>query len=948
MLLRQLFYFIILFLFSTETNTNIESDEKYFFTMYNNQTYPIIYSNNPFSELLKIDASDENEIKIEKESTNEFTYKNISSVLLYEKQYLIKTCYGPNKIMEVIPLDDIEKKKETQKLNFIFNSENNFTTSNNIVFCYTSIILNPDNNLPDKKAIITIFSEKISNDNIEEEYSHKYVLFFPESENFRKSSSFHSDSPSYFSKIFPKYCTTFRETDIYCTINDEKNQFVLETNRIINQSEINPSLFLIKSELKIGDGKNLRPISLNYEYKSFLGGIYDTFLLEYHNKEKNDTSIIYSLYRKSVRYSIVPIFYNINLFSGVSFKDDYIGYNLLNYLMPNSNEVIFICIYDNMIKATRVDYTNSSFSSLLLNNNRNIPNYYTAKIDEKCKIPKYLRSTYINNYIKYNENDQSIVNNNIQKHYIYQKDIEILLSCASSKEESNSEIVYTSNIIEIPQCLFDLDSTHGFEIHKINFYLGIGAIIYDVYSDPRLKSFRNVEIQFYPVEKDFVGLINVWIKKSGSSDFIVPMYNTSYFNITQIKFQRIRPNYIPYFTKKFYLKYRLFESNINNNKTNRMSSNLCSFQIKFFPFYSQFIQVEKIYQEVKIPNITQEIDIKIPQECNVEYCDTCSDLADSCQVCNTLEIPSLIIEKDSEFNYYNKCICDTSLGFLKEPNSEYKICICQEDYYYYKSLNLCWPKEILENGPYYRDNNDFTNTPIYDDCYYTCKKCSKGKDENSQNCLKCKDGYAYIDDDISNCYDINTLRDGYHQIGDDHFIKCHNNCISCTQKPEFDEDKNKTNEFCTECQRFVPFKFKENFLDKTFNCLENRCELNEPNLMHSYYEDSYECIQGCENGVQPFNSTDFCWKTCTSDYFFLDTITKKCYTNCNINENQTNIYSNYATGTCSDKCLGIILNDNICNDCNGNISQYRNKNGECVDIPEGCNCRYKYWIMQKM
>ena len=107
--------------------------------------------------------------------------------------------------------------------------------------------------------------------------------------------------------------------------------------------------------------------------------------------------------------------------------------------------------------------------------------------------------------------------------------------------------------------------------------------------------------------------------------------------------------------------------------------------------------------------------------------------------------------------------------------------------------------------------------------------------------------------------------------------------------------------------------------------------------MHSYYEDSYECIQGCENGVQPFNSTDFCWKTCTPDYFFLDTITKKCYTNCNINENQTNIYSNYATGTCSDKCLGIILSDNICDDCNGNIiNQYRNKNGDCVDIPEGC------------
>ena len=57
MLLRHLFYFIILLLFSTQKNTNTQSDEKYFFTMYSNQTYPIIYSNNPFSELLKIDVS---------------------------------------------------------------------------------------------------------------------------------------------------------------------------------------------------------------------------------------------------------------------------------------------------------------------------------------------------------------------------------------------------------------------------------------------------------------------------------------------------------------------------------------------------------------------------------------------------------------------------------------------------------------------------------------------------------------------------------------------------------------------------------------------------------------------------------------------------------------------------------------------------------------------------
>ena len=483
-------FFTLLFNFSIQENY-----EKYFFTMYSSQDNRIpsvVYSNNPFSELLSLNASDEDESKIVKESTDEFTYKDISSTLLYENKYLIKICYGPNKIMEIVSQEDLDTKKETKNLKKIITSESNFTATNTIVFCYSSIIKNPDRNFPDQKAIITIFSEKISNnDNSVKEYSHKYVLFFPESEQFSISRSFHSDSDLYFSQVFPKFCTTFRESDIYCTISGENNQFVLETNKIISDSDINPSLFLIKTNLAIGDGKNLRPISLNYQYKSILGGFYDTFLLEYHNKEKNETSIIYSLYRKSIRLSLVPIFDNINLFRGISLKDAYVGYNLLNYLLPNSNEVVYVYVYNNMIQATRIDYSESSFNFKYLNKNN--LGYYTAKIDQNCKIPKFLKSTYINNDIKYNANEQIIVNKNSQENFIYQKDIEILLSCANSNDEENSNVFYTSKIIEIPQCLVDLDAMHGLNTYIINFYLSIKNIIYDIYSDPRLKSFRNEE-----------------------------------------------------------------------------------------------------------------------------------------------------------------------------------------------------------------------------------------------------------------------------------------------------------------------------------------------------------------------------------------------------------------------------------------------------------------------
>ena len=400
--MKYIFWFLILFNFSVQENVNIKNEENYYFTIYpasDYQSQSILYGNNPFSEILSINRKEGNQVEIQKEMTNDYIYKNISSVLLYNKQYLIKTCFGPNKIMEILSQDDMGKK-ETQKLKYIFTSEKDFNVTNSIIFCYSSIIKNPDNNFPDKNAIITFWSEKSNiKDNSEIQYSHKYVLFYPDSQRFSNSFSFHSDLPSYFSKVFPQYCTTFRETDIFCTINNEDNQLIIETDKILVDTDNIPSLYVIKSLLARGEQKNMRPISLNEEVKSIVGGLYDTFLLESHDKEKNETTIYYSFYRKSSRFSLTPIYKsNFNLFFGLSLKNSYVGYNYLDYLVPNPNEVVYVYIYNNMIQATRIDYSLNKFEFRSLN--RDNLGYYYIKLDENCKIPKFLKSAYINNYIE--------------------------------------------------------------------------------------------------------------------------------------------------------------------------------------------------------------------------------------------------------------------------------------------------------------------------------------------------------------------------------------------------------------------------------------------------------------------------------------------------------------------------------------------------------------------
>jgi hypothetical protein len=112
--LNQLFYLIILFVASTQHSIDIEKEHKYFFIMYhsqNNQTPLILNAYTPFSEFLTINSSNTNEINIKKETTNENIYKNLSSILLYEKEYLIKSIFSPNIIMENISQDEDKKKR---------------------------------------------------------------------------------------------------------------------------------------------------------------------------------------------------------------------------------------------------------------------------------------------------------------------------------------------------------------------------------------------------------------------------------------------------------------------------------------------------------------------------------------------------------------------------------------------------------------------------------------------------------------------------------------------------------------------------------------------------------------------------------------------------------------------------------------------------------------------
>ncbi len=931
--LKVLFHLIAIFL-PLSIKANQENDlNNYFFTMYpskGSKTPYIVHAYTPSSKHLIIDYSKSDiDNMIKEEASTDSANPNISSEFFYEDEYLVKTCYGLRKIVEIIP----QKETMNENPNYIFpsdNSSDNINISNNFIYCYSTTINNPVTSNEDSKAIITYWVEKKSS----KEYNHKCVLFFINTKKFSDVYTLYSSSSSSFNleNEYPTYCTTFRATDIFCSYYDSdlNNQFVIETNKIISNTKTNPSVYFVLSDFGQITGNDMKPVALNRELKSIFGGYYDVFLAEFHNnsKDKKSTVLLYSLYRKSLHASIVPMFANLELFFGTNVKGAYIPINLFNYIL-DTDEMLLLFVHQNKLQVVRVDYSveNNLFKDFA--DIQNLGNF-TAKLTN-CNVPKYMKSTYITNLIKYEPEDQLIVDNNKKYHYIYQQDVSVLLSC-SNTNEGNEEISYNPIVIEMPQCLNYLDSTHGYGIHKINFYLSISVIIYDIYSDPRLKSFRNVGIMFYPYDRYYAGLLFLQIRLKSTNKFIVPQNNVIYNDITQIRFERIIPRYVPFFSKPFYLKYRLFNINksTNSNIINEISSNLCSFQIKFFPYDVNYLPQPV---ETDLPTTTP---VPETEQCTIPNCAICSKNENdyTCQECDTSEIEVLVLDDNKDSRTYGQCVCDSNLGFYKDLYKN--MCQCQENYAYYKSTNLCWTLKKLKEGPYYVETiDDISGIPIYNDCYSSCKKCSKGGDENNHNCDECKEGYAYVDDDEGNCYNKEELIEGYHEVGPGHYIKCHENCISCADKPFYDEINNIVHQHCTHCRYNVSYFLRENPNDDFFNCFETKCDENVPSLLFAYSEKSYECFSNCNNGLQPYNNTKVCLLQCNNDYPYLDITTKKCYSSCEFNENNNKI-SDIDKGICTNECKeNNNPNNNKCSVCQ-NDRLYQNKEGNCVPIPEQC------------
>ena len=215
------FFNIILLFFSFSHEQN--SQPKYFFTMYlshNNKTPYLLHAFTPYAEHLTINLSEEDLNKaIKKEIISDYV-NSISSIIFYKEDYLIKTCFGTNKIVEIIPLEEINRdyKDVLQiKSKYIIYTQAGLQISQNLKYCYSTVVSNPDSSkINDQEVIITYWVE-INSDN---SYTHKALLFYPIKKQFSKVFNLKSNIFFHLNKRYPLHCTTFRLKDIFCSYYD--------------------------------------------------------------------------------------------------------------------------------------------------------------------------------------------------------------------------------------------------------------------------------------------------------------------------------------------------------------------------------------------------------------------------------------------------------------------------------------------------------------------------------------------------------------------------------------------------------------------------------------------------------------------------------------------------------------------------------------------------------
>ena len=585
--------------------------------------------------------------------------KELSSIIKFQDKFLIKTCFGPDKILEII-----DEKGQ------IFTPQNDYFTKvksnlENIKYCYSTTVMHP---VTIKDFLIYTYWTESTVINSNEAYSHKFILFHTVEKTF--SDVFDLDTEK--NNFYAQSCTTLGNLYIYCTISSslalsKKYHFSIDSSYSFAKTK---QIKMISILARFSNSIYHKPIGIFKQTYTKTGKTAHYFLTEYHDNETNKTRLMTSVYINYYLMSFILRFEGLGIYYGINIEDLYVEPNLFNHLLPNNEELLIIYISKgangkNNLLLNRYDY-NQSLQVQSKFDKYTLSNYLR---DDICANPKYMQSMFITSFISYDENDKQTIQLSPEgTYYKFQKDIGTIIACA----EEDGTVSYDIKKIPIPQCLNILDQLNG-KSKSLFLSPDNESLLLDIKNNPNLKSLRNVEIEFLD-SNIYNNIFIVQIKKNGER--LSPITKSQTVNnIDSIEFIPTT-NYKK--GKTYQIPYRIKQTGFNGiSSTCHLTSDICYFEI---------------YYKIETGEESEIIQIEEEDDCTVAYCKECEN--NECIECDESIIGIKLNKKK------NQCVCDEDNGFDKEPNTNLSMCLCKQEYSFYQDISTCLPDFILNSGDY--------------------------------------------------------------------------------------------------------------------------------------------------------------------------------------------------------------------------------------------------------
>ena len=653
---------VLIYVFNTVVSYETEEDKNYF------QLYPSEDKGKPYlfhvynlkSQFLTVNSTEGENMKIIQNITrsNEAVKKDLSSVILYDDTFLVKTCFGPNKIVEIL---DENNEAYTPKDDYFNSVTNNLE---NIKYCYSTIFKNP---YRVSEHVIATYWTDFKVEGGKEIYNHSVILFYPKQKSFSNIYPLDTQGQNFYAQS----CTNLRSKFIYCNMDQSieisKRYHFSIISDFKSADEIKILFRLVYVFARFSNTIYHKPIGIYKYFYSKTGRYADYFLTEYHDEANGKTRLMTSVYVNYNLYSFILRFEDMDIYKGINIEDTYISPNLFNHLLPNMNELIVLYIMKNyegknLLLLSKYDYTKelkykTKFDKYSLSN---------YERDDICKNPKYMQSMFINSFISYDTHDKGIIGDNKDnKYFVYQRDIATFIAC----DDENGNNFYEAKKIQLPQCLNTLNQING----KSNLFVFPNddknvKITLD-FDDPNYKSLRNVEIEFFD---SYIYNRYIIIQAVKNGDRLYPINKTiTLNNIERLEFSRTM-NYRE--GKIYQIPYRIKQTGFSGiSSTCHLTSDIC---------YFEFYYGKKDGTDLVGPSP----DIECPN-CE-EYLSS-----DKCYICK--DIIGLIVKNDA-----CGCECDEKKGFKKELRTDINRCVCKDGYSFYKDIDLCLPNALLNNTEY--------------------------------------------------------------------------------------------------------------------------------------------------------------------------------------------------------------------------------------------------------